>query len=213
MDKNTIIKRSSIVFSKYGIKCIGVDEVSRILGISKKTLYENIENKNKLIQNVVQTNLENFYFKITKVLAQEQEIFRKLCGIYQVTIEEVQKVNPAYIYDLKKYHTKQYKKIIEFRDNKLYELVAQSLYEGIHKGIFRNDINTKYVFFNQVHKISILVFDSVFESREPLTSQVVYQLILNDIRGITTLEGHEMFDQDYPSLLKLKMTYNSTEIK
>lgn len=204
MDKNVIIKRSSALYSKYGIKSISVDDVAFMLGISKKTLYEVIENKNALIQKIVESNLDKFYEKIMQTVENDDDIFHCLCKTYLSVIKEVKRVNPAYVHDLKKYHNNQYKKIIDFRDNRLYQIVADCIQKGIESGIFRNDLDVKYIYFNQMHKVSIIVFDSVFECPESLSVQVVYKLILNDIRGITTLKGHEIFDRNYESLLKLK---------
>ena len=204
MNENIIIKRTSALYSKYGIKSISVDDVAFMLGISKKTLYEVIENKNALIQKVVEANLDKFYDKVMKTTTNDDDIFHCLCKTYLIIIKEVKNVNPSYVHDLKKYHNNQYKKIIDFRDNKLYQIVANCIEKGIDSGIFRNDLDLKYIYFNQMHKVSILVFDSVFECPESLSVQPVYKLILNDIRGITTLKGHEIFDQIYESLLELK---------
>jgi hypothetical protein len=53
-------------------------------------------------------------------------------------------------------------------------------------------------------KVSILLFDSFFECKEQPSVQDIYKMILNDIRGITTLKGHEIFDRNYDDLLQLK---------
>lgn len=204
MDEKIVVKKSSALYSKYGIKSISVDDVAFMLGISKKTLYEIIENKNALIHKVVEANLDKFYEKVVQTTENDDDIFYCLCKTYLSIIKEVKKVNPSYFYDLKKYHNSQYKKIIDFRDNKLYQVVADCIQRGVESGIFRNDLDVKYVYFNQMYKVSILAFGSVFECPESFSVQVVYKLILNDIRGITTLKGHKIFDQIYDSLLELK---------
>ncbi len=204
INEKAIVKRSSVLYSKYGIKSVSVDDVALMLGISKKTLYEHIQNKNDLIEKVVENNLDTFFSKISEDSDSEDDIFRKLCTIYLTIIKEFKKINPSYVHDLKKYHSHEYRKIIDFRDNKLYKIVAEIIETGIKAEIFRQDLDTKYVYFNQMHKMSILILDSVYDSSENLTIQIIYKLILNDIRGITTLKGHEIFDRNYEELLQLK---------
>ncbi len=204
INENTIIKKTSALYSKYGIKSVSVDDVSFMLGISKKTLYEFIENKNELIERVVENNLDAFLNKVTDKIEQDNDIFMNLCQVYLNIIKEMKKVNPSYVHDLKKYHSKQYHKIIDFRDQKLYRIVTNWIEKGIETGIFRKDLDMRLVYFNQVQKVSVLVYDSVFEYANPITAQDIYKLILNDIRGITTLKGHEIFDRDYDVLLRLK---------
>ena len=44
IDVQTIYKKTFEFCSKYGIKSVSVDDIARMLGISKKTLYEHITN-------------------------------------------------------------------------------------------------------------------------------------------------------------------------
>lgn len=208
INENTIIERSSILYYKYGIKSVSVDDVAILLGISKKTFYEFIENKSVLIEKVVENNLEDFFSKILEKLESDEitdeDFYRNLCQIYLTILKEACKVNPSYIYDLKKYYNNYYLKIIEFRDNVLFKIISKCINKGIKAGLFRNDVNIKYVFFNQMSKISMMLFDSEFEYMKSISLNQIYMLILNDIRGITTLKGHEIFDRNYESLLQLK---------
>ena len=48
-----ILEKVSALYMKYGIKSITMDDVARELGISKKTLYQFVENKNELVEKVV----------------------------------------------------------------------------------------------------------------------------------------------------------------
>lgn len=51
--KTEYIEQALLLFSKYGCKRVGMDDVAETLGISKKTLYEVFENKNNLVQESV----------------------------------------------------------------------------------------------------------------------------------------------------------------
>lgn len=208
INEDTIIERSSVLYSKYGIKSVSVDDVAMLLGISKKTLYEFIENKSALIEKAVKNNLEDFFVRISENIEKDEisdeDIIQNLCQIYITLLKEVSKVNPSYVYDLKKYYNLQYQKIIEFRDHVLFKMVNRCIMKGIKAGIFRNDLNIKYVYFNQISKISMIKFNSEFEFTGSLSFKNIYVLILNDIRGITTLKGHEIFDRNYESFLHLK---------
>ncbi len=204
MNEDIIIRKSSALYARYGIKSVSVDDISFMLGISKKTLYEFIENKNVLIQKIVESNIHMFYEKVAMAANQEEDLFYGLCKMYLSIIKEIKKINPSYVHDLKKYHHREYQKIMDFRNDRLYFLITDYIKRGVAKGIFRDDIEIKYVYFNQINKISILILDSVTECPETIPVQEIYKLILNDIRGITTLEGHRKFDENYEMLLQLK---------
>jgi hypothetical protein len=84
----------------------------------------------------------------------------------------------------------------------LYQIVAAWIQKGMDSGIFRNDLELPLVYYNQIQKISALLYSTVTDSPEPFTPQAAYVLLLNDIRGITTLRGHEIFDRDYNIFLQ-----------
>ncbi|QGY46669.1 TetR family transcriptional regulator [Maribellus comscasis] len=204
IDENKIIEKSSELYIKYGIKSVSVDDVAFVLGISKKTLYEHIENKNALIQKVVETNLFNFFDDILSKIEQEDDVFKSLCTIALYTLKMVGKTNPSYVHDLKKYHNSEYRKIIEFRDNKLFKTFENCLKKGIKEGMIIEDTDIRCAFFNQMLKISILNSESDFDYVGSPSVQKMYKMILNDIRGITTMKGHEILEQNYETLLHLK---------
>lgn len=204
ISENEIVEKTSELYVKYGIKSVSVDDVAFMLGISKKTLYEHIENKNVLIQKVVDNNLNDFFEDIINRIETEKDIFKTLCIIVLSAIRSVKKTNPSYVHDLKKYHSNEYRKIIEFRDNKFFKTFEKCIKSGIEKGLIREDTNIRFAFFNQMSKLSVFYKDTDFECAESVSAQKIYKLILNDIRGITTLKGHEIFDRNYEELLQLK---------
>ncbi len=203
IDENKIIEKSSELYVKYGIKSVSVDDLAFMLGISKKTLYEHIENKNVLVQKVVENSLCEFFDEVVAKIKNETDIFKNLCIIILSTINNIKKTNPSYVHDLKKYHNSEYKKIIEFRDNKFYKTFTKCIKRGIEHGLIREDTDLRFAFLNQMIKISIFFFEP--EYGEYPSVDKIYKMILNDIRGITTLKGHEVFDRRYEELLKLRV--------
>lgn len=203
INEQSFIKEASLLFSKYGLKSVSIGDVASELGISKKTIYGFISGKDELIDWVVDYNLDAFHSTIINTMENNDNVLRSLCQISLNVISEVEKYNPSYVYDLKKYHHKQYLKINSYRDSKLYYVFEYWITKGIHSGIFRNDTDIWNVFQNIMHRISVLISDSGYEWNKPLSANTVYLLTLNDIRGITTLKGHEIFDNEYETFLHL----------
>ena len=52
------LKRTEELFLRYGIKSITMDDVARELGISKKTLYQFVDNKNDLVCKVLEYHVQ-----------------------------------------------------------------------------------------------------------------------------------------------------------
>ena len=53
MSKETLIRSARELFLKYGIKSVSMDDIARLLGISKKTIYNIVDNKSELVEEVI----------------------------------------------------------------------------------------------------------------------------------------------------------------
>ena len=65
--KEKIISGASQMFIKYGIRSITMDMISEQLGISKRTIYENFNDKDELLK-----------FCMNAGMAEQKEIIKKL---------------------------------------------------------------------------------------------------------------------------------------
>jgi AcrR family transcriptional regulator len=54
------------LFKKYGIKSITMDDIARELGMSKKTLYQLVSEKNELVDIVLTSEFHYFKEKTSK---------------------------------------------------------------------------------------------------------------------------------------------------
>jgi len=57
--KSRIISGAEALFLAYGVKSITMDEVAKKLGISKKTIYQHVADKDELVTLAVQMSMEN----------------------------------------------------------------------------------------------------------------------------------------------------------
>ncbi|NNF23141.1 MAG: TetR/AcrR family transcriptional regulator, partial [Saprospiraceae bacterium] len=53
LTKESLLKSAKDLFYKYGIKSVSMDDLARMLGVSKKTIYTYIENKKDLVRSVI----------------------------------------------------------------------------------------------------------------------------------------------------------------
>ena len=57
--KNKILAKSEELFLKYGLKSVTMDDLAKQLGVSKKTLYQFVDNKADLIQQIILGHIES----------------------------------------------------------------------------------------------------------------------------------------------------------
>ncbi len=203
VDERTIVEKTYELYRKYGVKSVSVDEIAVALGISKKTLYQHIQSRDELLKLVVEHSLNKFSREVLKLVTPEENLIKKLALLYAFIVKSSRNVNPTFILDLKKVSYKQYLYVQEFRNKRLYDGVKSIYEQGVEEGIFRTNVDIRYVYYNQIYKVSEIAYKIFPDYDEASSGDTLYRLILNDIAGITTVKGHQVFDEIFDELLQL----------
>jgi len=56
--KTQILEKAEDLFLRYGLKSVTMDDIARKLGMSKKTLYQYVENKTDLVSKIMLAHIE-----------------------------------------------------------------------------------------------------------------------------------------------------------
>jgi TetR/AcrR family transcriptional regulator, cholesterol catabolism regulator len=183
------------MFLEFGIKNLNMDEISRKLGISKKTLYRFVESKESLIEKIFEyENLKwNIFFD--GLSQQPYNAIEKLFRVSFRVHEEMKDINPMLMFELRKYYEPLFNEYLSKKRAAILKKMRMNLEQGILEGLYRPDINielvlTLYVnYLVEMHnyemaKISNITFDQVFE--------VMFE---NHIRAISTPKGVKYFEK------------------
>ncbi len=135
--KDNILRVASELFSKKGYKAVTVEEISKILGISKKTFYNFYESKESLAEEFLLVFLEKIK-TISDAAAEKVEdpIERLRIKLSQVK-EEFFQVNTIFFEDIQKYAPSLWNKYETLRDKRA-ENLERYIVAGQEKGLFKN---------------------------------------------------------------------------
>jgi TetR/AcrR family transcriptional regulator, cholesterol catabolism regulator len=190
-----IVEKSASLFNKYGIRSISMDDVAKELGISKKTLYQYVSNKNELIEYLLQLEYEKISAIIDDVKALNLNAIDSLLLVSKKISQVHQDNNPSVEYDLIKYYPEIAKNSKSKIKKLAYEQVKINLEQGIKEGMFRSELNSEIVAGLYLQKM-----DSIMEPDELLTkdfsfSRLFKTMFENHIRGIANEKGIEYFEK------------------
>jgi TetR/AcrR family transcriptional regulator, cholesterol catabolism regulator len=195
-----ILHKVRLLFMKYGIKSITMDDVAREIGISKKTLYQYVENKNDLLNKVLDMELEESECNIEKVdnsgINAIEALFIVLKFLNMITKE----YSSSAIYDLKKYYPDLYNKMNRLRREKIYNRVIKNLNKGIEEGFYRKDINEQLIAKIQVERMENAIDSDYLSIEELSTPDIFLEIFKYHIRGIATEKGLKELDKEIEKL-------------
>jgi len=166
-----------------------MDDISRELGISKKTLYQHVKDKNELVDLILDLEFEeknNCFNDIERTYANAIDELYQVHKFVNVILKEH---SPSSVYDLKKYYPEAYNKMHKFRREKLMEHILDNIKKGKSEGLYRQDVNEEII-----AKLQVQRFETTFENEllpiKDMTSPVLFHEIFNyHIRGIATEKG------------------------
>ena len=97
-----ILEKVSMLYRKYGIKSVTMDDVAKELGISKKTLYQYVSDKTDLVAKVVDHTRQCNFDSFGQQADNPRNAIEELIDVSQHVNSIMKDHSPSYIYDLKK---------------------------------------------------------------------------------------------------------------
>lgn len=165
MDKKKldIIERSSLIFLKYGIKSVTMDELASQLGMSKKTIYKYFEDKNELINTIIERSL-NFEEKMCfKIQGKSENALEALIEISRMVIQRLNNVNPTIFFDLQKHHNEAWQTLEKHKWNFVLDAVRNNFNRGIEEKLYRDDLNVEIISRLYVSTIDTILNTEVYD--------------------------------------------------
>ena len=202
MDRiKSILNQAEEMFMQFGIKSVSMDDISRELGISKKTLYKFVSNKKELVNATLNKYMSEEMKTVGSIQESSNNSVHELVLIAQHVILMLKKLSPNTIYDLRKYYGEQWRKIESERDIQIFNTIKMNLEKGKQEGVYREDINTDLVSRLYVIIATSIVHPKYLRGGTLKQVDLYKEFIKYHIRGIATSKGLRIFNR-YENLLK-----------
>jgi AcrR family transcriptional regulator len=192
----SILEKVRGLYLKYGIKSITMDDVSRELGISKKTLYQYVCDKTELVAKVLDLDEHKINCEFEKNENSEKNAIIEMIEIYGHVNKMIKDNNPSTIYDLKKYYPELYHHYIDVRRKRMYESILGNIKKGKKQGIYRVDLDESFI-----SKLIVITAEKIRDADndnfEELTSPKFFrEFFIYHIRGIANTKGIKLLEEN-----------------
>lgn len=184
-----LLKQAGEIFMRYGLKSVTMDDVCRELGISKKTLYQHVTDKNDLISKVLDQDIEADEKLICALQSSALSAIDELLHIQKMVTMKVQHMHSSIIYDLKKYYPESWGRIIKHRNEFIVGCIEQNIEKGQKEGLFRLDINSAVIARIYSAQIEATIDPMLFTGLKVNTATIYAEAMRYHIRGIATEKG------------------------
>lgn len=195
-----IIRKSSEIFMRYGIRSISMDDLSGRLGISKKTMYLYVQNKTDLVSKVLDLLHEEDIDILHSLRVKKPNAIDYLLEMSRQICQKISQINPVMVFDLRKYYPDVIEKVVENKRAFYQTLFIKNLEDGIVQGLYRNDLNKELTIRLYIHNLEQF-FDNDLGSGKVFQSEELFQVMFeNHIRSIANENGLLYFEKQKKSL-------------
>lgn len=194
-EKTIFLEKVSALFLENGAKAVTMDDVSKHLSISKRTLYEEYKNKEELLAAVLDFKLQNIIDAIQNIEAEKTNSIEKIL-IQDKDFEKFSSTNHSvFIRQLIKYYPAIFDQHILNMNEKISEVLLKNIEKGREEGLYRDNFNESLNirFFLQI----MLSFENsvLFENEQFDRSSFCAEGVTFYLYSITTEKGRKILDK------------------
>lgn len=189
-----IIIRVKEMYYRYGIKSVTMDDIARELGVSKKTLYQMFDDKEKLVEAVISYDIELHVGAVDKIIEGSENAVHEIFMIHQFMDKLSRNHSFAIEYDLRKYYPTLHTHILNTKRDRIYQFGKSNIDKGIASGHYRKEVNSEII-----SKVNLMRFEStqgacLFTPEEMISPDFFNQILEYHVRGIATEKGIELLE-------------------
>lgn len=192
--KNFFIKVFDL-YNRFGIKSVTMDDVSRELGISKKTLYECITDKSELVSHVMQMVYKYHGDKLEEISDSGLNAIEELMEVNRYMTEMVKELNQTLLYDLRKYYPELYNELMEEQRRRMHKAILKNLRKGQEEGLYRKEMNSEIIAKLHMTRMEYRFSHDSFLLNDIDSEQVMREIFIYHLHGIANENGIRILNE------------------
>lgn len=190
--KIKIIEVATALFRQMGVKAVTMDDIARQAGVSKKTIYQEFEDKSALVFAAFSAFLEKDENMLKKIFEQEDDVIQHFVGVSQFMREQYSGMNPLILNEIRRYYPKAWKRFEEFKNGLALSIMVDLLRRGKAAGYFREEIDVEILAMLRLEQIAF-DFRSLPSAADFSMVELQLQIFDHFIHGILTEKGRKTY--------------------
>ena len=197
MEKKDLFEKVTHLFMQFGIKSMTMDEIARQLGISKKTLYQFVDNKKDLVKKSIEHHIGCEECSLTEALGSCDNAIDEIMEMTKQVSTEMKNIHPSVMFDMKKYHPEAFKILLHHKDDFMQKAILKNLETGLEQGYYRTNLNPQVITEFYLSMVSSIMNTENDLMKKHKFSEIHSEMMRYHIRGIASGKGREYLKQKF----------------
>lgn len=190
-----IVETATDMFVKRGFKAVSVDEIAAELGISKRTLYEQVKSKDELVELCLKFHHENCKKRFTEIFESQCSIFERIIKMIEAQLNIIRSTNKNFLDELAIRAKEEGKKKDEEDKQKHHNHFVNLIKEGQSNGDIMQEYNPEIIAKIIESQLMALGQSSFYDFSQISFFEVYRTLWKISLNGIATEKGRETINK------------------
>jgi AcrR family transcriptional regulator len=194
--RKRIVHTCTDLFGQHGFGKISMDEVARVLGMSKKTLYKHFSGKEEIVRTIVSNFRDETLGRIEEVSREEiDDPVLHIRKILETLGDRLSMAHRPFVLDIRRYFPEMWEEIDEARRDVIKRMFNLIFEKGREKNIFRSDIDEEFFMYMYVNSITSMVNPEMLAQLPYSTQQIFQNIIKIMFEGSLTDEARAKYQR------------------
>jgi AcrR family transcriptional regulator len=194
MRKNDLIEKCTAIFTSFGVK-VSMDEISKMLEISKRTLYEFFDSKENLIFDCINFTIKKIKMVVDAHFSENMSnVIEKLFPMLNPKLQKMLIEDNRFLKDVRRLYRDIYCQTMEKYLESFKRHIIDIINEGVEGGVFIADINPEII-IDVLFAIHNALADKMEVFEKYPHKELFKNTVLCYLRGISTPKGIEMIEK------------------
>jgi AcrR family transcriptional regulator len=201
------------LFLRYGVRSVSMDDIATSLAMSKKTIYQYFADKNELVDEVVNDEVNNMQVECLEDSRKANDAIEEIFITVDRIVEQFRNMNPVIIYDLEKFHVRAYQRFMEYKNKFLLQIIRRNLEWGVREGLYRPEINIDVLAKFRLESMMIPFNMDLYPPSKYQLADVSRETIEHFVFGVASLKGYKLILKHQQKRFKNIQQYENTSGK
>ena len=181
-----ILSHVSDRFLREGILHVPVDQIAADLVMSKRTLYSLFPSKESIVRQVIDHLLAEIQTALDEIQKSNGTFIETLHRTMTFLAHLGSRVGKPFLNDLQRQMPHQWKRIQEFRRDRILQTFSNLLAQGMREGYIRKGINKEVFLQSYLAAVEAIVTPSVLMHQSYSAGEAIQNLLEIFFRGVLT---------------------------
>lgn len=182
-------------FSRFGVRTVTMEDIARLVGISKKTIYQDFKDKKELVKEAFSMLLKHDQEKLRAILNDGDGVIDHLLQMSKTIRDRLANMNPMVILEVQRYFPEAWEMFEKYKEEIIMTDIVNVLEKGKALGYFREDIDSHILARMRINQINSVFDPSNFKMEGYSILELQMEMLDHFLHGVFTEKGRLAYQQ------------------